>query len=187
MAGPWPSTDPPQVSTTLRDSAGNILPFSATAKDVFTNPAVYITGADALTVSSLNGFTDGTATIRALASGLVVMQSDLAGFRAREPAIFPVVNNVNIAAEATIYTPTAGKRFRLLGWLLVQSVAGIITLRDNTAGTIIARIPAIAGGAGDFVRLGGIGIKSAAVNNVLTATGAAASVADGTLLVTEES
>ena len=105
--------------------------------------------------------------------------------RARTPSVFKAFDAVAIAAETTIWTPAVGKKFRVMGYNLVSSVAGNILLRDNTAGTIIAVIPSAAGGSAPQANLGN-GILSAAANNVLTATGPAASTLSGMVWGTEE-
>jgi len=83
---------------------------------------------------------------------------------------------VNINAETTIWTPASGRRFRLLAYHLVSSVAGNVVLKDNTAGTTIAVIPSAAAGNGTFGVFPFGGIPSAAINNVLTATLATATL-----------
>lgn len=103
----------------------------------------------------------------------------------RTPKVFKPQNAVNTNAEITIWTPAAGRRFRLMGYQLAASVAGNVLLRDNTAGTIISVLPSAAGGAGVYVDLKN-GILSAAANNVLTATGPAASTLSGVVFGTEE-
>lgn len=103
----------------------------------------------------------------------------------RTPSVFVPLNAIGVAAETTVYTPPAGKKFRLMGYHLAASVAGNVVLRDNTAGTIIAVIPSAAGGSGTFVDLHN-GILSAAANNVLTAQGPALDTLSGELLLTAE-
>lgn len=98
---------------------------------------------------------------------------------------YKVQNAVNTAAEIAVWTPAAGKKFRLCGLCLVSSVAGIITLRDGTGGTIIHRVPSGAGGTATFMDLKD-GILSSAAGNALTATGPAASVMDGIIYGNEE-
>jgi hypothetical protein len=100
-----------------------------------------------------------------------------------------VVKPVNVLAinpEATIWTPATGRRFRLRGWLLTASVAGNILLRDNTAGTLIAVVPIGTAGVAIAAPDLGQGIPSLAPNNVLTATGPAASTGSGIVFGTEE-
>src|SRR5258708_38051796 len=57
---------------------------------------------------------------------------------ARTPFVFKTVNAVVITAVATLWTPAAGKRFRLVGFPLAQGVVtGTGTLADGGAGTFI--------------------------------------------------
>lgn len=114
------------------------------------------------------------------------LTSNTAILPAYTPDKFAVVSAVSITAEATLLTPTTGKRWRLLGCILSASAAGNILLRDNTAGTSIAIIPSAAGGFGTFVDFGHRGIASAATNNVLTAQLSVAGTVSGTLLYIEE-
>ena len=105
--------------------------------------------------------------------------------RLRTPNMFRPLNAVAIGAEAPIWTPAAGKKFRVMGYALVSSVAGNVVLRDNTAGAIIAVIPSAAGGNAESVDLGN-GILSVAADNVLTAAGPASSTLSGMVWGVEE-
>ena len=106
--------------------------------------------------------------------------------RERTPNVFKPQSAVAIGTEATVWTPGAGKKFRLMGGIIsVGTLAGDVVFRDNTAGTTIAVISCVPVGesvAFDF----GNGILSATANNVLTADGPAASTLSGTLWGTEE-
>lgn len=99
-----------------------------------------------------------------------------------------------IGSEATIWTPATGKKFRLLGGLLsVGTAAGNVTLKDNTGGTTILILPkAPLDTPFSIAQLidgqsGAQGIISGAVNQVLTATGAATATLSGYIFGTEES
>ena len=106
----------------------------------------------------------------------------------RVPGRFVPLSAVAIAAEATIWAPAAGTSFRLMGGMLASSVVGNVTLRDNTAGTIIAVVPCGVVGVGYpiFGPDAGNGITSVAANNVLTATGPALATLSGIVFGTEE-
>jgi len=107
--------------------------------------------------------------------------------RVRTPSVFKPLSAVVITAETTIWTPAAGKKFRLMGFQLTQGVVtGAVTLRDNTAGSTIYIIPphTIAVSI-PTVNLGN-GILSAAANNVLTAQGASTETLTGTIWGMEE-
>jgi len=106
--------------------------------------------------------------------------------RERTPNVFKPLSAVTINTETTIWTPAAGKKFRLMGFFLVGSAAGNITLKDNTGGTTKLVIPTPAGGAGIPAPPMGNGILSAAANNVLTATGSVNMTLSGFVYGTEE-
>lgn len=106
--------------------------------------------------------------------------------RPRSPSKFVNVN-ATITSETTIWTPAAGKKFRLMGFVLTQGVAtGTVTLKDNTAGTTILTIPANTIGVVVASPPMGNGILSGAANNVLTATGASTETITGFVFGTEE-
>ena len=105
----------------------------------------------------------------------------------RTPAVFKPLSAVVITSETTIWTPAAGKKFRLMGYAITSGVvAGAITLRDNTAGTTILVIPPNTIGVMQYSPAFGNGILSAAANNVLTAQGTATETITGYLFGTEE-
>ncbi len=89
-------------------------------------------------------------------------------------------------AETTLWTPTSGKKFRLMGFLLTPGGAATLTFKDNTGGSTIAA----ARGSTDVPILwqppSTNGILSAAANNVLTVTRGASVTLDGTVWGTEE-
>ncbi len=108
--------------------------------------------------------------------------------RQRTANTFKPQSAVAINPEATIWAPAAGKKFRLMGGTIASSVVGNVTLRDNTAGTIIAVVPCGVAGVGYpiFGPNAGNGILSAVANNVLTATGPGLATLSGTVFGTEE-
>lgn len=107
--------------------------------------------------------------------------------RARTPIVFKNLSAVVVTSETTVWTPAAGKKFRLMGFILAQGVAtGAVTLKDNTAGTTIFTIPANTVGVAFISPSMGNGILSAAANNVLTATGASTETLTGVIFGTEE-
>lgn len=106
--------------------------------------------------------------------------------RVRTPTIFKPLTAASVAAEATIWTPAAGKKFRIMGYCLTSGVVGgNITIKDNTAGTTIMVIP-FGAAAAPLTDSFGNGILSAAANNVLTATGTATQTLSGYVYGTEE-
>jgi hypothetical protein len=113
----------------------------------------------------------------------------LAMTRQRSPSVFKQLNALSVAAEATIWTPTTGRKFRIMGYVLTAlGAAGNVVLKDNTAGTTILTLPFGAIGATLIVTPPAManGILSATVNNVLTATGAASQTLSGYLIGCEE-
>ena len=108
--------------------------------------------------------------------------------RQRTPNIFKPQNAVALVASpgSGIWTPAAGKKFRLMRVVLTSSVAGNLVLTDASGGTVIAVIPVIAAGAGVPFDLGN-GYLSSTINNVLFAfnSGGAATIS-GTLVGIEE-
>jgi hypothetical protein len=107
--------------------------------------------------------------------------------RKRTPIVYKPLNAVSIAGETTIWTPGAGKKFRLMGYCLeTGTVGGNVLLKDNTAGTTILIVP-FGAANGVIVESGlGNGILSAAANNLLTATGTATQTLSGYVYGTEE-
>lgn len=107
--------------------------------------------------------------------------------RQRTPLVFVTLNAVAITGETTIWTPAAGKKFRLMGYVLeTGTIGGNVLLKDNTAGSTIHIVPF---GAANGVITSppmGNGQLSAAANNVLTATGTATQTLSGTIFGTEE-
>ena len=99
----------------------------------------------------------------------------------------------NVAAQAvtagtpvSIWTPAAGKKFRVLAFMLSLSVAGSVILKDGTTGagaTEFLRTPLMAAGAGLASPGLGNGYLSAAANNQcwidVTATGSVSGFAVG--------
>jgi hypothetical protein len=89
------------------------------------------------------------------------------------------------AAETTIWTPAASRKFRLLGVFLFSNTATVLTFRDGTGGTVI-----FLGGVAANTQLVtgeiGNGIASAVVNNVLTIQCGTAATVSGTVWGCEE-
>lgn len=105
----------------------------------------------------------------------------------RQPGKYINLSAASVAAEATIWTPASGRRFRLMGGTLTSgTVGGNVTLKDNTAGSTILVLPFGAAASPLNFTLPGNGILSAAANNLLTATGAATQTLSGYVYGTEE-
>jgi hypothetical protein len=121
-----------------------------------------------------------------LTAGMQFNFSGSAWERIRTPKVFKTISAVTITNETTVWTPAAGKKFRLMGFALsAGTAAGNITVRDGSAGStvlIIPKMPADTPLTANF----GNGILSAAVNNVLTVQGASTETLSGTIWGTEE-
>lgn len=99
------------------------------------------------------------------------------------------VNGTTITTIATVWTPSSGKKFRLMGGSISVSAAMNVLFEDNAAGAgnFIFRTPKLSADTPyNFVVSGGQGKLSAAANNVLKATGSAAGTITGTLWGVEE-
>src|SRR5437773_708353 len=82
------------------------------------------------------------------------------------PNVFKQVNGLTITTAQPIWTPAAGKRFRLMGYHLSITIAGgNIQLRDGAGGTVIATIPIVLAVGGFPMQLGN-GILSGAADRV---------------------
>ena len=96
------------------------------------------------------------------------------------------VSAVNIANEATIWSPASGKKFRLMGGVLALTGAAVnTTLKDGAGGPTILTLPTLSLNGVVAFDLGQ-GILSAAVNNPLRAVGTALSVLNGAVWGKEE-
>jgi len=106
--------------------------------------------------------------------------------RLRTPTIFTSFSAVTITSETTIWTPASGKKFRLMGFVITQTVAtGDIALKDGTGLSTILTVPATPVGQPLAVPLGN-GILSGAADRVLSATGASTEKISGFVYGTEE-
>lgn len=92
-------------------------------------------------------------------------------------SVFKTMDALGTGVEVGVWTPAAGKRFRLMKGVVTSSVAGNIVFRDGTAGAIILVVPVTAGVPVAFDL--GNGYLSAAVNNVLTADAPGAGTLSG--------
>lgn len=106
--------------------------------------------------------------------------------RDRTPTVFKKIAGVAVAAgtPVSVWTPAAGKKFRLMGWALSLSVAGAVILDDN--GSEIIRTPAMAAGVGLVSPPMGNGLLSAAANNPLKIDVTAGGNVHGYVFGTEE-
>ena len=105
--------------------------------------------------------------------------------RVRTANKFGDMSAVSITSIATVYTPTSGKKFRLMGGCISVSAACSVLFEDNTAGNTVFRTPKLLADTPYNFDLAN-GFLSAAANNVLKATASAAAAITGTLLLCEE-
>jgi hypothetical protein len=92
---------------------------------------------------------------------------------------------IAIGSIVTVWTPTSGKKFRLMGGSISVSAACSVLFEDNVAGTTVFRTPKLAADTPYTFDLGN-GKLSAAANNLLKATASASANIIGTLYGTEE-
>jgi len=139
--------------------------------------------ADALSVTQVLGLTSAGGSAALAVANWLFNGTSLD--KQRTPAIFKVVALTAATAETTIWTPGAGKKFRLMGFILTCGAASTLTFKDNTAGTTIF---AARGGTDVPVSVPnlGNGILSAAANNVFTVTRGTSCTLDGVVWGTEE-
>ena len=104
------------------------------------------------------------------------------------PDVYKDVNAVTITTIATVWTPAAGKRIRILGGSVSASAAMNVLFEDNAAGAgnFVWRTPALLAVTPHNFDLGPEGKLLAAKDNVLKATGSAAGTLTGTLYGVEE-
>ncbi len=101
-----------------------------------------------------------------------------------QPTVFKTINTQVLTTVQTIWTPSSGKRFRLMGGFLTVTVAtGNIQIRDG--GSTVILVPALALATNIQFDLGA-GYLSTAINNTLQMIGPALMVASGTVWGTEE-
>lgn len=98
-----------------------------------------------------------------------------------KPNLFVPLSAVAIASEATLWTPTTGKKFRLMGGCVaITGAAAQVTLKDGNGGATILILPLTTLGVPiqfDLVD----GILSSTINANLRAVGIALSVISGFL------
>jgi hypothetical protein len=95
------------------------------------------------------------------------------------------MNAVTITTIQAVWTPTSGKKFRLMGGSFSVSAAVSVLFEDNIAGAFVWRTPKLLADTPYNFDLGN-GFLSAVAGNKLRATSSAAAVITGTLYGTEE-
>lgn len=134
------------------------------------------------------GILDAAGTRRLMGVVLYVYDGAVLDIR-RDPTIFKPVSAVvlPLTTDTAIWTPAAGKRFRLMGFLLAFTVAATITIKDGAAGATIWTLIAqpINTNIPSPPALGN-GIRSGAADRALTFNASAASNVSGIVFGTEE-
>jgi hypothetical protein len=104
--------------------------------------------------------------------------------RLRAAGTFKPVQLASGTAETAVWTPAAGRKFRLLRLVLTASAQTVLSFKDGTGGTLVAvvELPANQCVSVDLSN----GILSAAANNILTVTRSVAATLNGTLMGAEE-
>ena len=105
----------------------------------------------------------------------------------RTPFIFKFFAALLIEAETAIWTPAAGKKFRLMGYALTQGVVtGAVVLKDGVGLATILVVPQNTVAVEMISPAFGNGILSGAADRVLTAKGVATETITGYVFGTEE-
>jgi hypothetical protein len=103
--------------------------------------------------------------------------------RRRTPSKFVVVNLSAATAETTLWTPAAGRKFRVMGFTLTAGGACELSFKDGTGGTTVLFYAA---GADPLTVDLRNGLLSTAANNLLTVVRSASVTLKGTIYGTEE-
>jgi hypothetical protein len=177
----------------VKNAAGNAVALESSAAGT-PSPTILTVQGDASGVPLPVALTLGTLSVEGLGtpgaqSGLLLtVQGDPSAtpvpvsgaLTVPTPDVFVPFSATVITTETTIWTPASGKKFRLMGYVISQgTLAGDVTLRDNTAGATILVIPANTVGVSQVSPPLGSGILSAVANNVLTAQGSATETISG--------
>lgn len=128
---------------------------------------------------------DGNVRVLAVATALF---NGATWDRLRVANVFKPIPATAVTAGTgiTIWTPTSGKKFRLMGWCISVTAAAEIIFGDNAVGTVIFRTGIHAlNDPGQPASIGN-GILSAAANNVLKLDVSANATVQGTVFGTEE-
>lgn len=102
----------------------------------------------------------------------------------RTPSVFKAVNVTLGAGDSAIWTPAAGKKFRLMGWSLSSNVSGAaLNIKDGSTVIIVLTTSTTTPSISPHI---GNGYLSTAANNALNVQHAAATVVWGVVFGTEE-
>jgi hypothetical protein len=99
---------------------------------------------------------------------------------------YPVIlNNQAVSSETTLFTPTTGQLFRLMGMIISGDQAGAYIFKDDTGGQVCFEVYLPANGNPAQIDLRN-GIISNGINHKLTVTGPGSSHLTGTIFVINE-
>ena len=123
-----------------------------------------VTGSVVLTAyANIDGYSTGVRSLPTVAYPYLF--NGATWDRSRTPARFVAVDLAAAAAETALWTPAAGKKFRLMGLCLTPGAACDLTLRDGSGG---ATLMVLGASAAPLILYLGNGTLSAAANNALT-------------------
>lgn len=133
-------------------------------------------------------FRDASNFDRALAVAPFLSQGAQTLDLQRTPFVFKPINGVALTAGtgATVWTPAAGKKVRLMGGWFSSSAAAALILADNLVATVIFPTPVLAAGGIFTLPPMGNGPLLAAANNVLKLDCTAGTTVTGCVFGTEE-
>ncbi len=108
---------------------------------------------------------------------------------ASPPMVFKDIAAVAVTAgtAATVWTPTAGKRFRLMGWRLSSSAAAALIFRYGATPTTMFRTPLLAAAGVDVCEVACNGFAPGAAGEALKIDVSANATVSGVVYGFEES
>ena len=130
---------------------------------------------------NVDGYSAGIRTLPTFA--VLYLYNGLTWDRARTPARFVSVDLAAATAETSVWTPAAGRKFRLMGLCLTPGAACDLTLKDGTGGATLMVLGAT---AAPLILSFGNGILSGAANNVLTVVRSVLTTLRGVVMGTDE-
>lgn len=186
-----------QAIKLINPTAGSVAPWIAQAARAQSLPVALATEdaallADLLTITAFQArvpaptlLSNSSATPTAPPSGAYpLIYNGVTWEFMRTPVVFKPFSLGAGTVETTIWTPAAGKKFRLMGFVIGAGAATTILFNDNTGGTLIFT-GKVTTGIALAVTLGN-GILSGAADRVLTVTRGTSGTLDGTVYGTEE-
>lgn len=167
-------------------NAGNVQP---PRLDTQNNTAISIWAPNSSSIgANVTAPIDGASATATMltTSGELMLYNGATWDRLRHANVFKPIALSAGTAETAIWTPTSGKKFRVMGFILTPGAASTLTFKDNTGGTTIL---AARGTTDQPIYLSppsSNGILSSAANNVLTVTRGTSCTLDGVVFGTEE-